>query len=300
MDGTEKIYGGIDAGGTTFKCLLACSCQKIIAEQAFPSTSPEETLANCIQFFADFKANGAGIQSLGIASFGPLDVDVTSPDYGLILPGPKSKWANINLRKKFARALNVPVAIDTDVNAALLAERAWGNAKGRASAAYMTVGTGIGAGLMSNGVILGKPSHPEFGHIRVERHPKDVDFAGVCSIHGGCLEGLASGPALWARFGDPKDLPDEHIAWDILADYLAQACVALSLTLRCEVIILGGGVMKRQHLFAKIRTQYMRLINRYLGQTKTDVAQLIIPPGLGSRAGAWGGIWLAQNAEEKT
>ncbi len=291
----EQVYGGIDAGGTAFKCIVVSSEQNIIAEEEFSTRTPNATLLECIQFFHNAQTSGQTLHSLGIASFGPLDVDPKSPNFGLILPGPKSEWAGTNLKTIFEQALTIPVAIDTDVNGALLAEQAWGNAKGCAAAAYITVGTGIGAGLMSNGLLLGKPAHPEFGHIRVERHHDDRNFGGVCSIHGDCLEGLASGPALWARYGDPKDLPENHIIWEIIANYLAQACVTLSLTIRPEVIMLGGGVMRTTHLFAKIQNQYLHMINNYLGQSKSDVKQMIVPPGLGARAGSWGGVRLAQN-----
>lgn len=295
MDRQEDIYGGIDAGGTSFKCMLVSSSRNIIAQQVFPTDTPQQTLLDCIRFFRHFQDRGGALKALGIASFGPLNIDPDLPDYGLILPGPKAAWAGTNLKTSFEQALAIPVVVDTDVNGALLAEMAWGSAQGRTSAAYMTVGTGIGAGIMSHGVLVGKPSHPEFGHIRVERHAKDHDFAGVCSLHGDCLEGLACGPSLWARYGDPQDLPSEHMAWDILAFYLAQACLTLSLALRTEIIILGGGLMQSEHVFMKVRKQYLHLINGYLGQDKADVERLIVPPGLGKKAGAWGGIWLAQH-----
>jgi fructokinase len=290
-----KHFGGIDAGGTTFKCMVVSSAHKIIAEQAFRTATPEQTLSECIQFFKGLQSSGTPVQSLGIASFGPLNVDPQSPDYGLILPGPKSGWSGTNLKHSFEQTLEIPVVIDTDVNGALLAEMAWGNAKGCAAAAYMTVGTGIGAGLMCNGQLIGKPSHPEFGHIRVERHPYDQSFEGVCPFHGDCLEGLASGPSIWARYGDPQSLPEDHVIWDILARYLAQACITLSLTLRADVIVLGGGLMQSESLILKIRKQYLTQINQYLGQNKADIDRLIVPPGLGHKAGSWGGIWLAQS-----
>ncbi|MEE9347152.1 MAG: ROK family protein [Robiginitomaculum sp.] len=146
-------------------------------------------------------------------------------------------------------------------------------------------------------ILLGKPSHPEFGHIRVERHPADINFDGVCAIHGACLEGLASGPSLHARFGDPEKLVPDHLAWDIIAFYLAQACISLSLSFRPEVIILGGGVMGSRFLLPKVRAQYLEQINNYLGQSAQDVDALIVAPGLGGKAGLWGGVYLALGAQ---
>ncbi|MBL4853541.1 MAG: ROK family protein [Robiginitomaculum sp.] len=295
MKSPKKIvYGGIDAGGTSFKCVLADESRNIIAQTDVPTTTPQYTLAQCIEFFKSAVTTST-IEALGIASFGPLDIDPNSGAYGTYLPGPKSGWAGVNLYSAFKDALGIPVAIDTDVNGALLAELAWGNAKGYTSAAYVTIGTGIGAGILCAGQLVGKPAHPEFGHIRVERHPDDLDFKGVCSVHGACLEGLASGPSLHARFGDPEKLARDHKAWDMLAFYLAQACVSLALSFRPQAIILGGGVLQTKHVLPKIKRQYANQINAYLGQTEDDIDRLIIPPKLGRNAGIWGGIYLAQN-----
>jgi fructokinase len=213
------------------------------------------------------------------------------------LPGPKFGWAGVNLYDAFTKALAVPVAIDTDVNGALLAAAQWGAAAGKISAAYVTIGTGIGAGILCGGSLAGKPHHPEFGHIRGERLRDDHDFSGVCSIHGACLEGLASGPSLHARFGDPEKLPQGHAAWDIIAFYLAQACISLSLSFRPEIIILGGGVMQSKFLLPKIKSQYRQQINGYLGQSDDDVSAFIVAPNLGAKAGLWGGAYLAINSE---
>ncbi len=292
----NKVFAGIDAGGTTFKCVLADENRNIIAQTNVSTTTPQHTLARCIEFFKS--SQGADkIEALGIASFGPLDIDPNSKAYGTYLPGPKAGWAGVCLYSAFKDALGVPVVIDTDVNGALLAELAWGNAKGCTSAAYVTVGTGIGAGILCAGRLAGKPLHPEFGHIRVERHPDDLDFKGVCSVHGVCLEGLASGPSIHTRFGDPEKLANDHKVWDMLAFYLAQACLSLALSFRPQAIILGGGVMETKHLYPKIRKQYEAQINAYLGQSLNDIDTLIVPPKLGNDAGIWGGIYLAQNID---
>jgi len=295
MKNEQKIvYGGIDAGGTSFKCVVADEARTIKVEKTIPTTSPKETLGHCLEFFKTVIGSEHDLKALGIASFGPLDIDTKSAAYGTYLPGPKADWAGVDLFAAFKNVLGVPVIIDTDVNGALLAEMAWGNAKGCQSAAYITVGTGVGAGIMCAGQLMGKPSHPEFGHVRVQRHPADQGFQGVCTVHGDCLEGLACGPSLHARFGDPEKLPRTHEAWDINAFYLAQACVTLALSFRPQAIILGGGVMQSSHLFPKIRQHYSDFMNNYLGQDRADIDKLILPPGLANKAGLWGGIYLAQ------
>lgn len=218
----------------------------------------------------------------------------------MILAGPKSAWAGTNLRTYFETSLSLPVAVDTDVNGALLAERAFGAAKGSRSAVYVTIGTGIGAGIWANGNLIGKPSHPEFGHMFLKRHKDDNDFDGVCATHGDCLEGLASATAFMKRFGDPTTLPIGHKGWEIEAFYLAQACIALSLTMRPERIILGGGLMLAPQLIDRIRAQYARLINDYLKQTVAEIDALIVTPSLGDDAGIFGGYVLANNMSQST
>lgn len=294
---SPRLIGGIDAGGTTFKCALANSEGRLLASQRVPVTSPEATIGGCVDFFRwELKERGARLSCLGIASFGPIDVDPASPDYGTLFATPKPGWAGTRLSARFFSALGVPVILDTDVNGALAAELDRGAAKGLASAAYVTVGTGIGASIWAGGSFLGKPSHPEFGHIRVERHPEDRDFAGSCSFHGACLEGLASGPAIAARFGDPEDLPSDHPAWDIEAYYLAQACLSLYLTARPQRILLGGGVMLAEGLVPKVRTAFGQLMKGYLGLSEGDVEALIQRPALGDDAGLFGAISLARQA----
>ena len=187
----------------------------------------------------------------------------------------------------------VDAAIDTDVNGALRAEMKWGAARDAASAAYITIGTGIGAGIYAGGHYLGRPSHPEFGHIRVQRHPGDLNFAGVCPFHGDCLEGLASAASVWARFGNPEKLESDHLAWQIEAYYLAQACVSLTLTCRLEKIILGGGLMQASHLLGFVHDHYTALMGGYLAQSPEAVPALIVLPGLKGQAGLMGGVALA-------
>lgn len=284
------FHAGIDAGGTTFKCGVADGAGAIIARRRVPVTTPAETLEACARFFLE--ATPDGLQSFGIASFGPVDVDPASPHYGTILTTPKPGWAGTGLANFFRGALGLEVAVDTDVNGALLAEMKQGAARGCSSAAYVTIGTGIGAGIFVNGDMAGRPLHPEFGHIPVRRRARDQDFAGACPFHGDCLEGMASVTAIRARFGPPEDLPEGDPAWEVIADYIAQACRVLSLGFRPERIVLGGGLMLAPHLLARVQSAYTAQMAGYLGAE--DAGRLITTPGLGDDAGLAGAILLGR------
>jgi fructokinase len=296
--GGDAIWGGVDAGGTTFKCGVADAEGRLLRAERVPTGhDPEDTLARCAGFFRTAEsALGARLAGLGVACFGPLDLDPGSPRYGSILATPKPGWSGAEVRSGFARRLGVPIAIDTDVNAALAAEMAWGAARGASTAAYVTVGTGIGAGIFANGGFLGRPSHPEFGHILVRRHPEDEGFPGLCPFHGACLEGLASASALAARFGDTAALPSEHPGWRIEAFYLAQAALALLLTARPRKIVFGGGLLLAPGLIKAMRRELAALLGGYLGVTAEDLDALLVTPGLGDDAGLLGGVRLALEA----
>lgn len=289
----RALHGGIDAGGTTFKCGMTDASGGIVHTCRFPVSTPEETLAACADWFAPHARSGA-LTTFGIASFGPLDVDPASPDFGAIVGSAKPGWSGTNIRNYFADALGLPVAIDTDVNGALLAEMTRGAAAGCSSAAYVTVGTGIGAGLFANGGFLGRPAHPEFGHIAIRRHPGDEGFESVCPFHPDCLEGLASVRAVRARAGSPEDLAADDRVWEIVADYLAQAARTLTLTMRPERIILGGGLMLAPHLIGKVRHAYDLQMGGYLETAPST--DLITTPGLGDDAGLHGAILLGLEA----
>ncbi|MEO1188483.1 MAG: ROK family protein, partial [Pseudomonadota bacterium] len=244
MSGKSRMIAAIDAGGTSFKCALVRLDGSICTSWTVPTRDPETTIGHCVSFFGSaILQQKAELAAVGIASFGPVEIDPVSADYGTITGTAKPGWNGAAIGPRLSRALGCPFALDTDVNAALTAEMRWGAGKGMLSAAYMTVGTGIGVGLSLNSGLVGRPLHPEFGHIRVARHHEDTAFPGVCALHGDCLEGLASGPAINARWGDPTDLPIDHLAWEIEAHYLAQACLNLYLATRLEKIIIGGGVM---------------------------------------------------------
>ena len=290
-----EFRGAIEAGGTKFVCMVGADPAHILAETRLPTTSPQETLPQVIQFFKPFVGSGQ-IKSLGIGSFGPLDLRPDSPTYGWITSTPKPGWQNVDLMGLLKRELDVTVALDTDVNAAALGEQHWGAGQGYDPILYLTIGTGIGGGY----ILGGKPLHgllnPEMGHLRLP-HDRSADpFNGVCPFHGDCLEGLASGPAITKRFGLPAEIiPDRDPFWELEAGYIGSALTTFILTLSPERIILGGGVMHRSFLFPLIRQVVREQLKDYLQHSLlTDrIDEYILPPGLGDRSGILGAIALA-------
>ena len=293
MTHSSGFLGGIDAGGTTFKCGIGDRNGTILARQRIPVTTPNETLSAAAEFFTRHGST-LPIGSLGIASFGPIVVDPASPDYGKVLETPKPGWSHVSIRDGFRNLLAISPKIDTDVNGALLAECWLGAARNFMNAVYITVGTGIGAGIMVDGQIAGRPAHPEFGHIPIARHAEDMNFEGVCPFHGGCLEGLASATALRARFGDPTTLEEHHPAWTLVADYLGQACRSLYLTLRPERIIIGGGLLLAPHLISRIQDAFVERMGGYLGANRSLAERVISIPQLGDDAGLIGALLLGR------
>lgn len=291
----EPIYGGIEAGGTKFVCAVGRAPDGVIEETRFPTRGPQETLRDALAFFRAARAK-YGLTALGIATFGPAVVDPSSPDWGHIGRTPKPGWSGTDIVGLFAREFAVPVGFDTDVNGAGLAEAHWGAAKGCAQSVYVTVGTGIGGGIFVNGEPLHGLQHPELGHIRVTPPAGDSSISGVCPYHGNCLEGVASGPAIKARWGAQLgELPPEHPAWQMEADYLGQLCAMLALMISPQRIVLGGGVMENSALFEPIRTRTRQILGGYVPALATSeaMAALIVPPGLGTRAGITGALALA-------
>lgn len=276
--------GGIEAGGTKFVCAVGHPPDDLeLAE--IPTTTPEQTIGRVLEFF---KAR-ARVRAIGIASFGPVDLDPVSPTFGSITWTPKLAWRNFDFAGSIRKALHAPVAFDTDVNAAALAEHRWGAAQGLDSFLYVTAGSGIGAGGMVNGSLLHGRMHPEMGHVRVPHDLVRDLFPGNCPYHGDCLEGLAAAPAIAARWRqDPACLPDSHPAWDLEAHYLALGLTNAICVLSPQRIILGGGVMTREQLFPMIRGKVAELLNGYIE------APDIVPPSLGARAGVLGALALAE------
>jgi len=293
------IVAGIDAGGTSWKLIAAKGPGGILARATIPTTTPEETVAAAADWIGKMRGEGCSIEALGLASFGPVDRNRKSQTYGLIGATPKPGWRGANPLRMLKQATGLPCTLDTDVNAALLAEAAWGAGKGLSDVVYITVGAGVGGAALVAGNLVGAPGHAEFGHIKPARAEYDRQtFAGSCPYHGDCIEGLASATAIAARWGaDPHLLPDTHEAWPMVADSLAQLCVSITYLLAPQRIILGGGVMKRAILMDMIRTQFVERTNGYTVRAEADHADTyIVTPGLGGDAGALGAVYLALKA----
>lgn len=289
-------FGGIEAGGTKFVCAIGDENGKIYARERVATEEPDVTIPKVIQFFRNFK-----VESLGIGSFGPVDLNKESKTYGRITSTPKLAWANYPLVQTMEEALHVPVGFSTDVNGAALGELYRGAATGLDGCLYITVGTGIGAGLVSKHQLLQGLSHPEMGHVLLRRHPEDK-FEGICPYHQDCLEGLASGPALEARWGKPaSELKNDQKVWKIEAEYLAQALMQYILIVSPKRIIMGGGVMKQEQLFPMIRARLKELLAGYLDfpELKERMDDYVVPPALGDNAGITGALILARQALER-
>jgi fructokinase len=290
------IYGGVEAGGTKFSCIIGCDPDHILDESAIHTTSPEETLREVIHFFASATET---ISAIGIGSFGPIDLNKTSRYFGYITNTPKRGWRNTDFVGTIGRALKIPIVFDTDTNAAGLGEVKWGNAQAVDHVLYVTIGTGIGGGFIIKGKPLHGLLHPEIGHMRIPHNWKQDPFPGICPFHGDCLEGLASGPAIYKRWGSPgESLPTNHKAWALETQYIATGLVNLVCALSPQRIILGGGVMKQAELFDKIRVKMKELSNRYFEhkQLEENIAEYVVPPKLGRRAGVLGALALAREA----
>jgi fructokinase len=297
------LYAAIEAGGTKFRCELTRGLHQVLAEARISTTAPGETLAQVRDFFTQAAARFGAPAALGIASFGPVDVDTGSPTWGRILATPKALWGGTDLAGWMHRELGCLVAIDTDVNAAARAELEFGAGRGVRSLVYVTVGTGIGGGAIIDGRTLRGLLHPEMGHIRVRRDPNDLEFRGVCPFHGDCLEGLASGPAIVARWGSPLSaLASEHIGHSVIGNYLGQLVNTIILVLSAERIVLGGGVLEDPGLLALIRSSASALLNGYLPAERisSDLDGYLALPGLGSRSGLMGALLLARDAVTRT
>lgn len=299
MTRESRLFGAVEAGGTKFVCAIGDESGKIHAEVRFPTIDAGATLAAVRDFFdAQRRARGR-LTAIGVACFGPLILDKSSAKYGFIGNTPKAGWSDIEIAGMLAREFTCPVGFDTDVNAAALAEQRWGAARDTRNLIYLTVGTGIGGGVLIDGAPLHGLLHPEIGHIHPRRHPLDVNFAGVCPFHGDCLEGLASGPAILARCGaDLPHLDAAHPQWQIQADYLGQLCAQLVLTLSPQRIVMGGGVMTQTRLFPVIRERMLHWLGGYIDRSELNAEseRYVVPPALGAKAGVLGGLCLAIDA----
>jgi fructokinase len=294
---TLPLIGAIEAGGTKFICAIGHGPHDVLARTRISTTTPAPTLAAVLAFFEEAERRHGPVAAFGIGSFGPIELDRDSPDWGRILTTPKPGWSGADLVAQLRTRFGRPVALDVDVGAAALAEMRLGAGRGTRSLAYVTVGTGIGAGIIINGQPLHGLMHPEAGHMHVRRAPGDSDFPGVCPYHGDCLEGLASGPAIQARWQRPLN-ELEAVYHEVIACYLGQLCANLALILSCERIAIGGGVMQTDGLLGRIHAQARALLNGYLPrpQHRGDLREFIVAPGLGEHAGLAGAFLLAGDA----
>ncbi len=287
------MIAGIELGGTKTVVAIGSAEGRVIEEFRFPTTLPEETLGIAIDWLRE-RGNPAGI---GIAAFGPIGVDPKRENYGRILETTKAGWSGFSLTGCLAAAFpTARIALDTDVNAAALAEARIGAGLGLDDVAYITIGTGIGGGILSGGRLVHGALHPEFGHLYVPRFPGD-DFAGVCPFHRDCLEGLASGPSIAARWGKPAhELPADHPAWDTQAWYLAQGVLSLLAIVSPSRVIVGGGVCQAEGLHAKINAKLVEIAAGYFPPVLGG--EYVVPPALGQQAGICGAFLLALSENE--
>jgi fructokinase len=297
MKSPVPLYGCIEAGGTKFVVGIARSPDAILETARFETTTPDATIGAAISWLKEAATRHGLLSAIGIASFGPLELDRTAANWGFITGTPKAGWSQTDFAARVERELGLPVGFDTDVSGAALAEARWGagqgQGQGQSICVYVTIGTGIGGGVVVGDKPLCGLSHPEMGHMRLARHPADMGFAGVCPFHGDCLEGLASGPAIKARWGASlSELGPDHIGHEIIASYLAQMSVTLQSILEPGKIILGGGVMETLALLARVRAEATRLGANYFRGKAQDV---IVTPKLGNRAGLLGGLALAMD-----
>ncbi|RZF66310.1 ROK family protein [Sphingomonas populi] len=293
-DAGLPLLGCIEAGGTKFVLGVATGPDTVLRTARVATTRPDETIGAALDFFRTAAADFGAFAAFGIASFGPVDLDPRSSGWGRIGDTPKEGWRDADIAGPFGQAFDCPVGFDTDVNGAILAEHLWGAARGTDVAVYVTVGTGIGGGALVAGRPVHGLRHPEMGHMLPRRHPDDRDFAGICPFHGDCLEGLASGPAIIARWGASlSELPEGHVGRTIIADYLAQLVVAQHAILSPQRIVFGGGVLATPGLLDLVRARAEVLAAGYFGDGGDG---LIVAPGLGDRAGLLGALALAQRA----
>jgi len=298
----ERLYGGIEAGGTKFNCMVGTGPDRVIDETRFLTTQPDATIQQAVDFFLPYARNGT-LASVGIASFGPIDLDPLSPTFGCITTTPKPDWSHVDLFGMIQRSLHLPAVIDTDVNAAAVGEQYWSpENRSLDPFLYVTVGTGIGVGVLANGRPIHGLIHTEAGHFAIPHNWEADPFPGVCPYHGDCLEGLASGPSMARRWGmSAENLPLGHPAWDLEAAYIALALVNLTYAFSPRRIVLGGGVAKHPGLHEMVRARVRQVLNGYIHSPMVQerIGEYIIPPTLGNRSGVLGAIAMAIDLAER-
>jgi fructokinase len=286
------LIAGLELGGTKCVALLASGPEDVRERHMVPTTDPAATLA-ALEALLD----GWEFDAIGVASFGPLELDPAKPDYGSITATTKPGWTGTDLLRRLEARYARPIAIQTDVNGAALAEARWGAARGMASHAYITIGTGVGVGMVTGGRPVQGLAHGEAGHMRVPRAAGD-SYPGWCAFHGDCVEGLISGPALAARFGVPGDrLPDDGSEWDLFVHDLGGLLHNLVVGFAPERIAIGGGVISaREYLFPRLRERLAESIGGYGSFAGLDMDALVGPPGLGAMAGPLGAVAMGLEA----
>ena len=295
MPTDQPLLAGVELGGTKCIAILARDPSDIVARETVPTTTPDETLGRIEKILSGWQQEHR-FGRLGIGSFGPLELDERSPNYGRIAATPKPGWKGAPVKMRLERAAGVPAVFDTDVNGAALAEIRWGAGRGFDDFAYVTVGTGIGVGLIVNGRPTRGFAHCELGHIRPTRLTGD-EFAGSCPFHGDCVEGLAAGPSLRARAGPDGsvDISSDHLVWDSVVWALAQLCHAIVCAAAPRAIAMGGGVVDGQpHLLDRVEQRLVASLNGYM--RLPEGAPYVRPPALGTDAGPLGAIALAMSA----
>jgi fructokinase len=301
MSENAPLIAAIEAGGTKFVCGVGTGPHDIRSVTRIDTTNPEATLEAVSHFLSKAKSTHGPISAIGIGSFGPLDLDRNSESYGFITSTPKPGWQHTDVVRFFKHRFKVPVGFDTDVNAAVLAEYHWGAGQGMDPLIYITVGTGVGGGVLVNGQLLHGLGHPEIGHLAVPppANSTAVNREGQCPFHKHCVEGYVCGPAISKRWGVKADsLPLDHPVWEDVADVMGHALMNLCLTVSPKRIILGGGVMSQPHILPLIRGKTAQHLNGYLLQPQLgkDIDQFIVEPGLGSRSGLLGALALGRMA----
>lgn len=287
--------GALEAGGTKMVCAIGDETGKIYDQVSIPTETPDVTIPKLIEYFEKNT-----VDALGIASFGPVELDPKAPNYGYITTTTKVAWRNFDMAGSFARALKCPIGFDTDVNGSVLGEVTFGQARGKSCVIYLTIGTGVGAGIYIEDKLLHGMLHPEAGHVLIEKRNGDA-YAGKCPYHRNCLEGLAAGPAIEERWGKKAvDLADKTEVWQLEANYIAQALTGYVLTLSPEMIILGGGVMHQKQLFPLIRAKVTEFLGGYIqAEELRDMDHYIVPASLHDDQGIMGCLELARRALQK-
>ncbi|MEX2579719.1 MAG: ROK family protein [Verrucomicrobiales bacterium] len=296
IDLHAPLFGGVEAGGTKYVCAIATNPAEPLLETRFSTVEPEETVEQAVAFFREASESYGSIRAMGIGTFGPADIDPRSPGYGSILTTPKLGWSGYNLVNRIRDGLHdpVPIAFETDVNAAVIGEAEFGIGKHCRNVCYITVGTGIGGAFLHDGEVIHGRMHPEIGHMVVPNFDAEFDKdTNVCPFHDSCLEGRASGPAIGARWGTSgDDLPDDHPAWDLEAKYLAAGCIDLTAAWSPDLIILGGGVPRKTGLIDRVRREFEKLTGGYWALPPLEL--YLQRPALDQNAGIVGALCLAQ------